>query len=451
MKCAVSQLAGAQHSSACGSQATHFESYAFTVTAVGVDLGTTNSVVAVVSSRAASVVPGPDGKRLVPSVVSFQSQSVVVGEPALRGSGADTFYNVKRLIGRQFDEPDVQEELSRAPFTAIAAESGGVLLRCPALGRSLAPEEVSAHVLRHLASLALAAQPQEAQTPVSAVVAVPARFTNAQRMATRAAATQAGLDVLRIINEPTAAALAYGFGCPAGGGDGSVDFNDIEEQLVLVFDLGGGTLDVSIVDVGCGIFHVLGSCGDARLGGSDFDAVVTTWMQQQQRAAGMSEHSGAPSLELLAAAEAAKIALSEHQSTEVVLDVSRKAVLTRDELQTMATRLLERCATPLYQVMSDARRSDGSPVRADELAAVLLVGGATRMPAIRDLVKQITGHEPLTGVDPDEVVALGCAIQAAALVGNIDRGDAILLDETPEADDFRALMSKMQSRLKQPQ
>ena len=187
-------------------------------------------------------------------MVSFAPPAVLVGQPALRAAASNpgnTFFNAKRLLGRPFDDPAVQEELSRAPFAAEAGADGGVQLLCPALARSLAPEEVSEHVLRHLVGLAAAAHPQAAGAPIRAVIAVPARFTDAQRQATRRAATAAGLELLRLINEPTAAALAYGFGCPAGGTDGTIDFNEVEEQLVLVFDLGGGTLDVSIIDVGC--------------------------------------------------------------------------------------------------------------------------------------------------------------------------------------------------------
>ena len=422
--------------------------------AVGIDLGTTNSSVAVIAGRSASVLRGPEGRCLIPSVVSFSPAAVLVGELAQReaaGNPGNTFFNAKRLLGRPFDDPAVQEELSRSPFAAEAGSDGGVQLHCPALARSLAPEEVSEHVLRHLASLATAAHPQAAGDAVRAVIAVPARFTDAQRQATRRAATAAGLELLRLINEPTAAALAYGFGCPAGGTDGTVDFNDVEEELVLVFDLGGGTLDVSVIDVGCGVFDVLASCGDARLGGSDFDAVVTAWVRAQQQAAGLPNGDGHPSPELLARAEAAKVALSDKAAVEVELDATRRAVLTRDELEELARPLLERCAAPLQQVLSDARRADGAPVLAEDLAAVLLVGGATRMPAVRSLVQRITGHVPLTGVDPDEVVALGCAVQAAALVGHIDRGDAILLDETPDTDDFQAMLKKMDARLNRQQ
>ena len=422
--------------------------------AVGIDLGTTNSSVAVIAGRSASVLRGPEGRCLIPSVVSLSPAAVLVGELAQReaaGNPGNTFFNAKRLLGRPFDDPAVQEELSRSPFAAEAGSDGGVQLHCPALARNLAPEEVSEHVLRHLASLATAAHPQAAGDAVRAVIAVPARFTDAQRQATRRAATAAGLELLRLINEPTAAALAYGFGCPAGGTDGTVDFNDVEEELVLVFDLGGGTLDVSVIDVGCGVFDVLASCGDARLGGSDFDAVVTAWVRAQQQAAGLPNGDGHPSPELLARAEAAKVALSDKAAVEVELDATRRAVLTRDELEELSRPLLERCAAPLQQVLSDARRADGAPVLAEELAAVLLVGGATRMPAVRSLVQRITGHVPLTGVDPDEVVALGCAVQAAALVGHIDRGDAILLDETPDTDDFQAMLKKMDARLNRQQ
>jgi molecular chaperone DnaK len=389
-------------------------------------------------------------------VVSFSPPEVLVGRPAaaeVRRNPANTFFNVKRLLGRQVADPAVQEELSRLPFAVQQSKSGQVLLVCPALSRSLAPEAVSSLLVRHLVSFAEAAhsqlEPPGEKTPVQAVVAVPTRFTDAQRQATSAAVKAAGVELLRLVNEPTAAALAYGFGASGDGAAGENDLDDVEEQLVLVFDLGGGTLDVSVLDVGCGVFQVLASSGDSYLGGNDFDAAVVSWIREQQRAAGIPDREGPPTPEVVAAAEAAKIALSEEAAVVVALDPSSRqlATLTRDELERRTEPLLQRCAAILREVLADAQRTDETRIDAQELAAVLLVGGATRMPAVRELVQEVTGHAPLSGVDPDEVVALGCAIHAAALVGTIDRGDAILLDETPEADDLKALLEKMNARL----
>ena len=354
---------------------------------MGIDLGTTNSAVARVVGRTATILTGPDGRRTTPSVVSF-TPAVLVGAPAVRAASANaenTFFSVKRLLGRSFADEGVQEELSHLPFQARAGAGGGVLLHCPALSRGLAPEAVSALVLRQLASFAA---PQEA--PLRAVLAVPARFDDAQRQATLTAAAAAGLDVLRLLNEPTAAALAYGFGCPAGGGQAASPGEEVrEEELVLVFDLGGGTLDVSLLDVSCGVFQVLASSGDARLGGNDFDAVVVSWLREQQQLAGGAVADSAQSL--LVAAEALKVALS--QETQVAVSLApggAQAVLTRAELERRCATLLARCAQPLHRVLEDAVRSDGRSVAPEDLAAVLLVGGATRMPAVRALVREVT-------------------------------------------------------------
>ena len=336
-------------------------------------------------------------------------------------------------------DPTVQEELARLPFRASEASGGGCVLHCPSLGRDLPPEALSALLLRHLA--AYAGPIDAAAPPTDCVLAVPARFSDAQRQATRAAAEAAGLHVLRLITEPTAAALAYGFGCPAGGGsapgqaEGARDV--AEEELILVFDLGGGTLDVSLLDVGAGVFHVLASAGDARLGGNDFDGAALGWL----RAAGAlppSDADGTHAARHLAAAEALKCALSDADAADVPLPGGGSARLTRAALETLCAPLLERAALPLREVLAEAARPDGSPVELGDIAAVLLVGGATRMPAVRALVQRETGLLPRVAVDPDEVVALGCAVQAAALVGTIGRDEVILLDETPDVEDVQA-------------
>jgi hypothetical protein len=368
---------------------------------IGVDFGTTNSAVASVSGRTPRILAGPDGARTTPSAVSFlPGGGVLVGAPAVRAAAANpasTFTSVKRVLGRAFDEPAVGEELALARYAAHADAAGGVALHCPALGHALAPEAVAALVLHHMGGFAQAQL--GAPPPWSAVLAVPARFNDAQRQATLAAAEAAGLRVLRLINEPTAAALAYGFGCEqagvhgrreqpgsSGGGSGDECDDDEEEELVLVYDLGGGTLDVSLLDVGSGVFEVLASCGDARLGGDDFDAELARWLRDQPGGG-----AAAPTA-LLALAEAAKVALSEEEAVAVALAGGIAATLTRELLETRCAHLLQRCAAPLHRVLQDARRSGGRAVRGEDLRAVLLVGGATRMPAVRALVRDITGQ-----------------------------------------------------------
>ena len=417
------------------------------------DFGTTNSAVACVEGRTPVVLRDQEGRRTTPSVVSLlPGGSVLVGLPAARAAAANaanTYSSVKRVLGLQFHEAAAQEVLASASFDARPDDGGGIALLCPALGKALAPQGLAALIMRHLGSLAQART--GAGPPWPAVLAVPARFTDPQRQATLAAAEAAGLQVLRLINEPTAAALAYGFGCEEAGARGSRGGDEEEEEareeLVLVFDLGGGTLDVSLLDVGGGVFDVLASSGDARLGGDDFDAEVARWMAELGGAPAPSAGGGAA---LLAVAEAAKVALSDDEAVAVQLPgaaAGAPLTLTRAAMEARCAPLLQRCAVPVRAVFEEARRDGGGAVAPSDLAAVLLVGGATRMPAVRALVRQLTGREPLTGVDPDEVVALGCAVQAAALTGQLRRGEAILLDETPDSDDFVALLDRMRATL----
>ena len=419
--------------------------------AVGVDFGTTNSAVAYVDGRTPVILRDQDGRRTTPSVVSLlPGGSVLVGLPAARAAAANaanTYSSVKRVLGLQFHEAAAQDVLASASFDARPDDGGGIALLCPALGKALAPQGLAALIMRHLGSLAQART--GAGPPWPAVLAVPARFTDPQRQATLAAAEAAGLQVLRLINEPTAAALAYGFGCEEAGaahGDrGRNEEEEAREELVLVFDLGGGTLDVSLLDVGGGVFDVLASSGDARLGGDDFDAEVARWMAEL---GGVPAPSAAAAAALLAVAEAAKVALSDDEAVAVQLPGGGAPLtLTRAVLEARCAPLLQRCAVPVRAVFEEARRDGGGAVAPSDLAAVLLVGGATRMPAVRTLVRQLTGREPLTGVDPDEVVALGCAVQAAALTGQLRRGEAILLDETPDSGDFVALLERMRATL----
>jgi len=419
--------------------------------AVGVDFGTTNSAVAYVDGRTPVVVRDQGGRRTTPSVVSIlPGGSVLVGLPAARAAAANaanTYSSVKRVLGLRFDEAAAQEVLASASFEARCDDGGGIALLCPALGKALAPQGLAALVMRHLGSLVQARL--GVGPPWPAVLAVPARFSDPQRQATLAAAEAAGLQVLRLINEPTAAALAYGFGCEEAGsrrGPRAVSGDDADEELVLVFDLGGGTLDVSLLDVGHGVFDVLASSGDARLGGDDFDAELARWMLELAVTAAPSAPGAAAAL--LAVAEAAKVALSDDDAVAVQLPGGGAPLtLTRAAMEARCAPLLQRCAVPVRAVLAEARRDGGSAVAPSDLAAVLLVGGATRMPAVRALVRQLTGQEPLTGVDPDEVVALGCAVQAAALAGQLQRDEAILLDETPDSDDFLALLERMRSAL----
>src|SRR5210317_1885654 len=366
--------------------------------AVGIDLGTTNSVVAVLEAGEPTVIPNAEGARTTPSVVAFSKAGEVLGgEVAKRQAITNpdrTFRSIKRHMGEDWKSDDID-------------------------GKQYTPQEISA---RTLMKLKRDAEAFLGDTVTQAVITVPAYFDDAQRTATKEAGTIAGLEVLRIINEPTAAALAYGLD------KGS------EDETVLVFDLGGGTFDVSVLEIGDGVFEVKSTHGDTNLGGDDWDQRIITWLVDQFKAAhGVDLSQDRMAMQRLKeAAEKAKIELSQVQSTQINLPfITANAdgplhldeTLSRSKFQEMTADLIERCRIPFEQALKDAGLSKG------DLHHVILVGGSTRMPAVTDLVHSLTGKEPNKTVNPDEVVAMGAAVQAGVLRGEVK--DVLLLDVTP--------------------
>jgi molecular chaperone DnaK len=387
--------------------------------AVGIDLGTTNSVIAVMEGGEATVIPNAEGSRTTPSVVAFTEQGErLVGLLARRQAILNpkgTISSAKRFIGRRYDE--VEGEAKAVSFDVVPGPEG--MVRFDVRGRQYAPEEISALVLRKLAE---DASKFLGERVTEAVITVPAYFNDAQRQATKDAGQIAGLQVLRIINEPTAAALAYGL-------------DKREHETVLVFDLGGGTFDVSILDVGDGVVEVRATSGDTHLGGDDFDRRLVDYLADEfQREQGIDLRRDPQALQrLFEAAERAKVELSSVAQTPVNLpfisaDASGPKHLTatvmRSRFEQLTADLVERCLGPVQQAMSDAK------VTANDLDEVILVGGATRMPAVQALVRRLTGgKDPNMTVNPDEVVAIGAAIQAGVLKGEVQ--DVLLLDVTP--------------------
>ena len=387
---------------------------------VGIDLGTTNSVVSVMEGGKPIVIANAEGTRITPSVVAFSKEGErLVGQLARRQAvlnPQNTFYGVKRYIGRKYGE--LSPEAKRVPYTIRRDENGNVKLRCPRLEKDFAPEEISAMVLRKLAD---EASRYLGQSVTGAVITVPAYFNDAQRQATRNAGRIAGLEVKRILNEPTAAALAYGL---------DQQYN----QSVLVFDLGGGTFDVSLLDVGDGVFEVRSTAGDTQLGGTNFDQVIVDWLAQQfLEAEGIDLRRDRQALQRLTeAAEKAKIELSGVASTEINLPFITateegpkhlQTRLSRSQFEGMCGQLLSRLRSPLKQALSDAGFQPG------DVDEVVLVGGASRMPMVKDMVRSLIGLEPNQNVNPDEVVAVGAAIQAGIITQEVQ--DILLLDVTP--------------------
>jgi molecular chaperone DnaK len=387
--------------------------------AVGIDLGTTNSVVAVIEGGQPTVIINSEGSRLTPSVVAFtKSGERLVGQIAKRQSvlnAENTIYSAKRFIGRRYSE--VQSEIKNVPYKVMAGPNDAV--RFEIGGKQYAPEEISAQVLRKLAEDASKYLGEKVN---DAVITVPAYFNDAQRQATKDAGKIAGLNVLRIINEPTAAALAYGL-------------DKKKNETILVFDLGGGTFDVSLLDVGDGVFEVRATSGDTHLGGDDFDKRIVDWVAQEfQREQGIDLRKDRQALQrLIEAAEKAKIELSSAVESTISLPfVTADATgpkhlemkLTRAKFEQLTADLVERCVGPVKQALSDAKISER------EIDEVILVGGATRMPAVQALVRRLTGgKEANQSVNPDEVVAVGAAIQAGVLAGEVK--NVLLLDVTP--------------------
>ncbi len=390
------------------------------VKAIGIDLGTTNSVVAVMEGGEATVIPTSEGNRLTPSVVAVNKNNErLVGLVAKRQSVTNpdnTVFSVKRFMGRKFDDPIVQGDVEIAPYKVGKAKNGDVRVH---LGEEeYSPQEISAMVLQKLKSEAEAYLGEEV---TEAVVTVPAYFNDSQRQATKDAGTIAGLDVLRIINEPTASSLAYGL-------------DKEKEEVVAVFDLGGGTFDISVLEIGDGTFQVRSTAGDTHLGGDDFDTVIVDWMKEEfnkQEGIDLSQDRSATQ-RLREAAERAKQELSTVAQTElnlpfVTADASGPKhltmTLTRSKLEQLVEQLVARTEGPCLQALEDAGLTN------DKIDEVILVGGQSRMPMIQEKVKEIFGKEPNRTVNPDEAVSLGAAIQAGVLTGDVQ--EVLLLDVTP--------------------
>jgi len=388
--------------------------------AVGIDLGTTNSVVAaVMEGGQAEVIPNAEGGRTTPSVVAFTDDGQrLVGQVAKRQAILNpeaTIYSAKRFIGRKWGEVD--EEAKIVSYKVVKGPSDAV--RFEVRGKQYSPEEISALILRKLAEDAAKFLGERV---TEAVITVPAYFNDAQRQATKDAGKIAGLDVLRIINEPTAAALAYGL-------------DKKGSETVLVFDLGGGTFDVSLLDVGDGVVEVRSTSGDGHLGGDDFDKRIVDWLAEEfKRDQGIDLRSDPQALQrLYEAAERAKVELSSSTTAQINLPfITADAAgpkhlnisITRAKFEQLTEDLVERCRAPVERALSDAK------LTADDIDEVLLVGGATRMPAVQELVRRLTGgKDPNMGVNPDEVVAIGAALQAGVLKGEVE--DVVLLDVIP--------------------
>jgi len=387
--------------------------------AVGIDLGTTNSVIAVLEGGSPEVVANAEGGRTTPSVVAFTKDGErLVGSLAKRQATLNpdgTLFSIKRFVGRNYSE--VESELKIVPYKVTEGPNGAV--RFSVGGKEYAPEEISASVLRKLVNDASAYLGEKIN---DVVITVPAYFNDAQRQATKDAGTIAGLNVLRVVNEPTAAALAYGL-------------EKKKEQKIMVFDLGGGTFDVSILDIGDGVVEVLSTSGDTHLGGDDFDKVVVDWIADEfRKESGIDLRKDKQALQrLYEAAEKAKCELSSRANTEIGLPFITADAngpkhlnmsITRAKFDQLTAHLVERCTGPVKDALSAARLSER------EIDEVVLVGGSTRIPAVQDLVRKLTGgKQPNMSVNPDEVVAVGAAVQAGILSGEMK--DVLLLDVIP--------------------
>src|SRR2546428_1308994 len=385
---------------------------------IGIDLGTTNSCMAVLEGGEPTVIPNAEGGRTTPSVVAFTKDGHrLVGAPARRQqvtNPLNTIFSIKRFMGRKFSE--VTEEMTIVPYEVLQGPNGDV--RVKAEGKEYAPPEISAMILQKLKA---DAEAYLGEPVTEAVITVPAYFNNAQRTATKNAGEIAGLKVLRIINEPTASCLAYGL-------------DKKKPETILVFDLGGGTFDVSILEIGEGVFEVKATNGDTHLGGDDWDERIVNWLADQfKREHGIDLRQDRQALQRLReASERAKVELSTVAQTTINLPfITADAtgpkhldyVLTRAKFEEMTADLVERCIGPFKQALADAKMTE------KDLDEVILVGGATRMPMIQELVRRLSGKEPNKEAHPDEVVAVGAAIQAGVLSGTVR--EVVLLDVTP--------------------
>jgi molecular chaperone DnaK len=387
---------------------------------IGIDLGTTNSCVAVMEGKTAKVIENSEGARTTPSQVAFtESGERLVGQAAKRQSVTNpenTFYGIKRLIGRRMSDPMVKKEMELVPFKIVPGDNGDAWAE--SRGKKYAPSQISAFILQKMKETAEA---YLGETVTEAVITVPAYFNDSQRQATKDAGRIAGLDVLRIINEPTAAALAYGLERQGTG-------------TIAVYDLGGGTFDVSVLEIGDGVFEVKSTNGDTFLGGEDFDKRIVDYLADEfKKEQGIDLRSDRLALQRLKeAAEKAKIELSSSMQTEVNLPFITadqtgpkhlNIKLTRAKLEALVDDLIQRTVEPCRNALKDAG------LKASEVNEVILVGGMTRMPKVIEVVKQFFGKDPNRGVNPDEVVAIGAAIQAGVLKGEVK--DVLLLDVTP--------------------
>ncbi len=387
---------------------------------VGIDLGTTNSVVAAIEGGKPTVITNAEGLRTTPSIVAYtKKEELLVGQIAKRQAvinPENTFFSVKRFIGSKVGE--ISAASKELPYKVIEDNSGNIKVKCSSLNKDFSPEEISAQVLRKLVNDASKYLGQEV---TQAVITVPAYFNDSQRQATIDAGKIAGIEVLRIINEPTAASLAYGL-------------DQKEHETILVFDLGGGTFDVSILEVGDGIFEVLSTAGDTNLGGDDFDKALVNWLVADfKKAENIDLTKDIQALQRLTeAAEKAKMELSTVSKTKIHLPFITadqtgpkhiETELTREKFEDLCKSLIDRCRIPVEKSLADAKLEKSS------INEIVLVGGSTRIPAIQGLVESITGKKPNQTVNPDEVVAVGAAIQAGILAGEIS--DILLLDVTP--------------------
>ena len=387
---------------------------------VGIDLGTTNSVVAAIEGGKPTVITNAEGLRTTPSIVAYtKKEELLVGQIAKRQAvinPENTFFSVKRFIGSKVGE--ISNSAKELPYKVIEDNSGNIKVKCSSLNKDFSPEEISAQVLRKLVKDAGTYLGQEV---TQAVITVPAYFNDSQRQATIDAGKIAGIEVLRIINEPTAASLAYGL-------------DQKEHETILVFDLGGGTFDVSILEVGDGIFEVLSTAGDTNLGGDDFDKALVNWLVEDfKNAENIDLTQDIQALQRLTeAAEKAKMELSTIDKTKIHLPFITadktgpkhiETELTKEKFEDLCKTLIDRCRIPVEKALADAKLDKSS------INEIVLVGGSTRIPAIQDLVESITGKKPNQTVNPDEVVAVGAAIQAGILAGEIS--DILLLDVTP--------------------
>jgi len=387
---------------------------------IGIDLGTTNSVCAVMMGTEPVVIPSAEGERLVPSVVAFnKNHERLVGRVARNQAiinSQNTIFSIKRFMGRKYEDPEVQRTIARVPYTVLPADNGDVRVLLD--GKEYSPPEISAMIL---AKIKRDAEAYLGESVTQAVITVPAYFNDAQRNATKDAGKIAGLEVLRIINEPTASSLAYGL-------------DKKTNEIIAVYDLGGGTFDISILDVGEGVFQVRSTSGDTFLGGDDFDLRIMDYLIQEfQKEHNIDLRQDKQAMQRLReAAEKAKIELSSMLQTEINLpyltaDASGPkhlvTTLTRAKLEQLTSDLIEKTLIPVRQALSDAGLTPA------DINEVVLVGGMTRMPAVQEAVKRFFGKEPHKGVNPDEVVAIGAAIQAGVLGGEVK--DILLLDVTP--------------------